>query len=198
MSLLEAITPHLTTCTLREYTPEDRDACLAVYLSNEGEYFPEGAAERFADFLEHGTSYMLVVEHEGVIAGCGGLELSGDGPWATLWHGMVHRDRRGLGLGTTLLAARLSLLETEGHPVQVRARAGTSAAPFYGRFGFDLAQVVQHYYATGVHAGILVLNVTPQDVELVRQALASRGVAIHLNDLPVMDGGTGEGNAGEE
>ncbi len=194
MSLLESITPHLTACTLREYTPDDLDACLRVYRSNEGEFFPEGAVKHFEDFLEHGTSYLLVVEQEGVVVGCGGLELSGDGPWATMVHGMIHHEHRRRGLGSTLLAARLSLVETEGRPVQIRVRSGTPAAPFFGRFGFELAQVVRDYYGPGVNAGILTLNVTPAEVDGLKAALAAAGVAIVLNELPAEDGGQPDGS----
>ena len=37
MSLLAPITSHLAACKIREYTPEDLQACLAVYHSNEGQ-----------------------------------------------------------------------------------------------------------------------------------------------------------------
>jgi N-acetylglutamate synthase-like GNAT family acetyltransferase len=184
MSLLEIVSSHLTACTIREYTSEDLPACLRVYHSNEGVFYPAGRVEHFTEFLERGTSYFLVVEHEKEIVGCGGLELSGDGPWAWLVHGMIHKDRQKKGLGTTLLAARLSLLEPDGQPVQVRLRVGTAAAPFYDRFGFGLHSVTQNHYGPGDHGGNLILNITPDEVDALRAALVEHQVNLVLNDLP--------------
>jgi GNAT superfamily N-acetyltransferase len=184
MSLLEPVSSHLTACTLREYTAEDLPACLRVYHSNEGAYFPTGRVDEFTTFLERGTSYFLVIEHENEVVGCGGLELSGDGPWAWLIHGMIHKDHQNKGLGTTLLAARLSLLEPDGQPVQVRLRAGTAAAPFYDRFGFALHSVTQNHYGPGDHGGNLILNITPEEIDALRVALVEHQVNLVLNELP--------------
>ncbi|RBP45638.1 N-acetylglutamate synthase-like GNAT family acetyltransferase [Roseimicrobium gellanilyticum] len=184
MSLLESISSHLTACTIREYTAEDLPACLAIYHSNEGVYYPAGHVEKFTDFLERGTSYFLVVEHESEIVGCGGLELSGDGPWAWLACGMIHKDRQKKGLGTTLLAARLSLLEPEGRPVLVRVRTGTTAAAFYDRFGFTLHSVAQNQYGPGEHGGNLELLIRPEEVDALRATLVEHEVNLVLNDLP--------------
>jgi GNAT superfamily N-acetyltransferase len=185
MSLLATVTPHLTACTIREYTPEDLQACLTVYHSNEGQFFPTGRVDEFTGFLERGTSYFLVVEHENEVVGCGGLELSGDGPWAWFMHGMIHKDRQNRGLGTTLLAARLSLLEPEGQPMVVRLRAGTAAASFYDRFGFALHSVTQNHFGPGEHGGNLELKISPEEVEALRAALPEHGVALVLNEMPL-------------
>lgn len=185
MSLLEAVNSHLTACKIREYTPEDLHACLTVYHSNEGQFFPTGRVDEFTAFLERGTSYFLVVEQENEIVGCGGLELSGDGPWAWLVHGMIHKDRQRRGLGTTLLAARLSLLEPDGQPVEVRLRAGTAAASFYDRFGFGLHSVAQHAYGPGEHGGNLELTISPEVVEALRATLPEHGVELVLNEMPM-------------
>ncbi|QIF03418.1 GNAT family N-acetyltransferase [Roseimicrobium sp. ORNL1] len=184
MSLLESVSSHLTPCTIREYTAEDLPACLRVYHSNEGVYYPAGWVEQFTNFLERGTSYFLVVEHENEIVGCGGLELSGHGPWARLIYGMIHQDRQKKGLGTTLLAARLSLLEPEGQPVQALLRSGTKAASFYDRFGFALQSVAQNHYGPGEHGGNLELTITPEEVDALRAALVERQVNLVINDLP--------------
>lgn len=192
MSLLESISSHLTACTIREYTAEDLPACLRVYHSNEGVYYPAGRVKEFTDFLERGTSYFLVVEHENEIVGCGGLELSGHGPLAWLIHGMIHQDRQKKGLGTTLLAARLALLEPDGQPVQVRLRAGTAAASFYDRFGFALHSVTQNHYGPGEHGGNLELVIAPEEVDALRVALVEHQVDLVLNELPVDETVAGE------
>lgn len=183
MSLLESITPRLTACHLREYTPEDLPACLAIYHSNESEFHPAGHVASFTSFLERGTSYMLVLEHEGLIVGCGGLELRGETPTAALVYGLIHRDHHHRGFGTTLLAARLSLLEPEGQPVHVVLTASPTVASFFAQFGFELQRVAPDFYGPGLHGGHLTLPVAPGDVEVLRSILSVHGVTIALNEL---------------
>ena len=100
-------------------------------------------------------------------------------------HGMIHKDRQRRGLGTTLLAARLSLLEAEGKPMLVRLRAGTAAASFYDRFGFALHSVTQNHFGPGEHGGNLELTISPEEIEALRAALPEHGVELVLNEMPM-------------
>ena len=75
--LMEAIVPKLAACHIREYQPEDLEACIEVYRSNEPDFLAPEGLENFIEFLKLGTSYYLVIEHDGDVIGCGGLELVG-------------------------------------------------------------------------------------------------------------------------
>ncbi len=170
----------LVPCTIRDYTPEDREACLEVYHSNVPDPCPEAILPLCARFLDEGTSYLLVVEHEGRVAGCGGLELRGEGPFAHLFFGFLHKDWQGRGLGTTLLAARLSLIEHEGQDITVHLEAGTEAAGFFGRFGFKLGAVKANVLGPGRDVGHLVLQITPGEIDELGRRLAASGTVIEL------------------
>lgn len=181
--LMHAIVPRLALCRIREYDPEDLDACVEVYRSNEPDLLPGGGLDAFTAFLEGGTSYMLVIEHSGDVIGFGGLELVGDSDTALLRHGMIHREYQRRGFGTTLLAARIALLETDERPLELWMGAPPSAVPFYGRFGFKLERV--HPGATGGgvgHSAMFSLMIEPQDILDVRDALEEREIQIELNE----------------
>ena len=83
-ALLQVIAPKLTPCHLREYQPDDLEACLEIYRSNEPDLLPASGRAAFEQFLSMGTSYFLVIEHDGDLIACGGLELIGDSDTATL------------------------------------------------------------------------------------------------------------------
>lgn len=175
--LMEAVMPKLVNCRLREYQPEDREACLEIHRSNLPHLQGTQSEEAFEEFLELGTSYFLVAEEHGDIIACAGLELVGDTDTATLVHAMVHADFHRRGFGTTLFAACLALLEPEGRPVELQARASRQAASFFGRFGFRL-----HSVSKNSDRGLLWLSVQEDDVADVRDALEERGIRIELND----------------
>jgi N-acetylglutamate synthase-like GNAT family acetyltransferase len=183
---MEVITPKLVRCRIREFHEDDLEACLDIHRSNEPDYLEPGGIHGFVEFLARGTSYYLVIEHEGKIIACGGLELAGDSGHATLLHGMVHRKHHGQGFGTTLLAARLSLLEHEDDLVPVWVHAGLTSVPFYGRFGFSLHSITPNPVGPERELGIFWLNVSPEEIEAIRAALNQRGIQIELNP-PVED-----------
>ncbi len=175
--LMEAIMPKLVACRVREYQESDLEECLEMHRSNQPGILSYGTLDAFEEFLTLGTSYYLVVEYDGDVVACGGLELVGDTDTATLVHGMVHGDYHRRGFGTTLLAACIALLEPDGKPVDLVVRASRQAAAFFGRFGFRL-----HSVAGGADRGLLWLSISEQDVEDARLALEDRSIRIRLND----------------
>jgi GNAT superfamily N-acetyltransferase len=111
---------------IRSYQAADRDACLEIFDSN----FDNARRPEFERFLDSPGGPYFVMDHEGVIAGCGGY--TGE----TLVWGMIRRDFQKLGLGRFLLMYRLRQLE--GVPM-VRLEAPPSAVPFFGKQGFRIA-----------------------------------------------------------
>ncbi|MES2597153.1 MAG: GNAT family N-acetyltransferase [Verrucomicrobiota bacterium] len=180
--LMEAIVPKLASCRIREYAPEDLDACIEIYHSNEPDFLSPEGLDHFVEFLQSGTSYLLVVENGGDVIGCGGLELVGDSDTAMLMHGMIHREYHRRGFGTTLLAARIALLETDERPLELWLRTPPRAAGFYDRFGFRLEKLDLDRPNRRRDHGAFSLQLEPQDILDVRDALEEREIRIHLDD----------------
>jgi ribosomal protein S18 acetylase RimI-like enzyme len=180
--LMEAIVPKLAACRIREYGPEDLEACIEIHRSNEPDFVSPDNLDSFVEFLESGTSYLLVIEHGGDVIGVGGLELVGDTDTAMLMHGMIHREYHRRGFGTTLLAARIALLETDERPLELWMRTSPIAAGFYDRFGFHLERVDPSRPNRRRDHGAFSLTIEPQDILDVRDALEGREIRIELDD----------------
>jgi N-acetylglutamate synthase-like GNAT family acetyltransferase len=180
--LLQAIAPKLMLCRIREFESADLEACVEIYRSNVPDYLPESGLEGFIEFLAIGTSYYLVLEHDGEIVACGGLELVGDSDTATLVHGMVHGEYHRQGFGTTLLAARIALLECEVRPQEIWVHTTPATLPFYGRFGFSYHSAQRKGPGKADERAGVWLSVDDQDIEDVRFALEEREIKIFLND----------------
>jgi ribosomal protein S18 acetylase RimI-like enzyme len=175
--LMQALVPKMTACRVREYEPEDFEACVEVHQSNEPDYVAPAERSSFKQFLKGGTSYFLVVEHDGDVIGCGGLELVGDPDSATLMHSMIHREYQRRGFGSALLAAQMALLETEEMPVELWASAPPQTAGFYERLGFQ-----EQPPEPGADQPQFSLQVAPEDIEDARAALLERGVHLLLTE----------------
>lgn len=180
--LMEAIVPKLAACRIREYSPEDLEACIEIHRSNEPDFVAPESLESFVEFLQSGTSYLLVIENAGDVIGCGGLELVGDTDTAMLMHGMIHREYHRRGFGTTLLAARIALLETDERPLELWLRTSPRTAGFYDRFGFRLEKLDLDRPNRRRDHGAFSLQIEPQDILDVRDALEQREIRIQLDD----------------
>lgn len=190
--LMQALVPKVAACRIREFLPEDLEACVEIHRSNQPDFVnPEDLAS-FTAFLEGSTSYFLVIEHDGDVIACGGLELVGDPDSATLVHSMVHREYQRRGFGSALLAAQLSLLEHEERPIDLWTRAGTETAGFYERLGFE------SHLTNEPDSHLLWLSVAPDDIEDARATLIERNIQLVLNAEEDEDGEQDEETYGEE
>jgi hypothetical protein len=132
---------------LREYTPADRDACLAVFASNTPTYFREHEQAHFADFLDRMPCPYFVVEDEGGrVIGCGGYAPQR----GTLCYGMVSRPLHHQGAGRFLLRERLRHWYNAHGPSLVRVNTSQHASGFFERAGFVTTRVVPDGHAPGL------------------------------------------------
>jgi ribosomal protein S18 acetylase RimI-like enzyme len=181
--LLQVIVPKLAACSIREYHPNDLEACLDIHESNEPDFVRPQDRQAFREFLELGTTYQLVLIHDGDVIACGGLDLLGDEGSAYLLHGMVHEEYQQRGFGTALLAARLALLEVEDRPLDVWLRASAEAAGFYRRFGFQaVLDEDAESHASMPDQILLCRSLDAQDILDIRDALEERNLRIKLRD----------------
>ena len=88
----------------RAYLRSDREACLAL-LERRGLALESNA---FAAFLDAGPENFVVLLHEGLFLGCGGI-ASPEAPEAALVWGMIDPawERRGLGRFLLLYRSRM-------------------------------------------------------------------------------------------
>jgi ribosomal protein S18 acetylase RimI-like enzyme len=172
---MQSLVPKMAACRIREFEPDDLEACVEIHRSNQPDFVEPAALDSFVTFLRGATSYFLVIEDNGDVIACGGLELVGDPDSATLVHSMVHREYQRRGFGSALLAAQLSLLEHEERPMDLWTRAGNETAGFYERLGFE------SHLTDQTDSQLLWLSIDPSDIEDARAALLERGIQLVLN-----------------
>lgn len=136
---------------VRAYTPEDREACLAVFDSNVPEFFVEAEREEFAAFLDALPGPYLVIEDEaGAVVACGGYAVTPETGTADLCWGMAARRLHGTGLGNRLLAERLRRVHADPRARAVALNTSQLTRGFYERLGFVTERVVPDGYAPGL------------------------------------------------
>lgn len=136
---------------VREYTPADREACLAVFDSNVPAYFVTAEREAFAAFLDDLPGPYLVIEDEGgAIVGCGGYAVVAETRTADLCWGMVEQGRHGTGLGRLLLDARLDRIRADRGADAVALNTSQHTRGFYERRGFVTERVIPDGFAPGL------------------------------------------------
>jgi GNAT superfamily N-acetyltransferase len=153
---------YLRPLRFRVYSEADYEACLAIWRANEGLYFPEGYEPLFTEALREGHSLYLLGEFDGKIVCCGGVAYEGAHDCACLSFGMVAPKLKLRGFGTTLLAARLALLNSSPGGCLVTMEVTAHSFAFYRRFGFEGYDVYTD--EMGTHFGRFSRHFPPEDI----------------------------------
>ncbi len=75
---------------IREFKPDDFDACCDIYLTNERDHFPDGHFQEFKIGLTTNAALWLVIEAENEVIGVGGICLEHkEGGLCHLLFGMI-------------------------------------------------------------------------------------------------------------
>ncbi|MBI5384713.1 MAG: GNAT family N-acetyltransferase [Verrucomicrobia bacterium] len=136
---------------VRDYSPGDLAACLAVFESNVPEFFHPAEREGFAAFLAALPGPYVVVEDEtGALVACGGYAVAPGTATADLCWGMVSRPYHHSGLGRLLLDARLGRIAAHPGLRDVALRTSQLTRGFYERRGFVTEQVLPNGIAPGL------------------------------------------------
>jgi len=148
--------------TVRDFRPEDRAACVAVFRSNIPKYFQTSEEPAFAEFLRQPRSTYLVIEQGSAIVACGGFHDNSEKREARLCWGMVREDLHGEALGTRLLQERLQRIAELPNFDRVRMDTSQHTVKFYERFGFVVESVAKDKYAPGLDRIDMVLRLSVQ------------------------------------
>jgi GrpB-like predicted nucleotidyltransferase (UPF0157 family)/ribosomal protein S18 acetylase RimI-like enzyme len=127
----------------------DREACLAIFDSNTPTFFDTKEREEFAAFLDIQRDRYFVVEEPAGFVACGGWG-SREPRVALLCWGMVRRDYHRRGIGTLLLAHRLSEIAREGFE-EIEIVTSQHSKPFFAAAGFVEVDVRANLFAPGLN-----------------------------------------------
>ena len=132
----------------RDYTREDRAACLALFDSNVPESFASSERSEYSNFLDGLPCPYLVIcsARDGIVA-AGGYYVTEEADLGALAWGLVARPWQQRGVGTELLQIRLTRLRASGVKT-VRVRTSPRRRGFFERSGFRLVRLVPQGFAT--------------------------------------------------
>jgi ribosomal protein S18 acetylase RimI-like enzyme len=160
----------------RLYTAADFDACVALYASNEPDHVPKGYRPDFEQWLTDGEALILIAESDSVPVACGGIAYQHSPAVAALTFGIVDAQHHRRGFGTTLLMARLALLNPDPDGCTVGMEVTSTSFSFYRRFGFQGYDVSSD--ERGSCFGQFSRTITPTDVAQCRRLLAQAGATL--------------------
>jgi len=134
---------------IREYRETDEQAVVELLRLNTPRYFAPEEEKELVHYLHHEIDQYFVLELEGSIVGCGGINFTEDGTTGRISWDILHPSHQGKGLGRRLLQHRVKKLKDLPQIQIISVRTSQLVYPFYEKNGFVLVEVVTDYWAPG-------------------------------------------------
>ena len=135
---------------IRNYTKEDKQKCIDIFISNEGKYFAKEELEEFEQFLNRINKNIpyYVLEEDMEISACGGIGK--DNETAILTWGMVKRNLHKNGLGTKLIEFRLNEIKRLWGNIPVKIETSQYTQVFFQLKGFEITEIIKDGFDIGL------------------------------------------------
>lgn len=134
---------------IRPYQAQDKLKLIEIIQLNTPEYFSIEEEADFLEYLEQHREDYFVIEVEGVIAGCGGVNyFEAEGIARFSWQ-MLHPDFHGKRLGTQLSLHRIETIKKNPKIKRIVVRTTQLVYPFYEKLGFVFTKREKDYWAKG-------------------------------------------------
>ncbi|MFK7821345.1 MAG: N-acetyltransferase family protein [Planctomycetaceae bacterium] len=136
---------------IREYSPDDRETCLAIFDTNRPKYFAEHEREEFAGWLDKTDrpSYS-VLELTNEVVACGGIYLDEVRNQTGLAWGMVRSDLHSQGIGRVLTELRVQQMQTEFPTLKQCLETSQHTFQFYEKMGFQTVEITPDGFGPGI------------------------------------------------
>ena len=135
---------------IREYRIDDKTSLIRLIRLNTPAYFSVEEEPGFSHYLDHELERYYVIEHEGEVIGCGGINFEDDYTTGIISWDMVHPDFHGRGVGSELLKFRLTELSAIGSIERIIVRTSQLTHIFYAKHGFQLIDIKKDFWAEGL------------------------------------------------
>lgn len=135
---------------IRPYQSADKPHLIELIRLNTPPYFNPEEEMLLSKYLDNEREDYFVLEEEGTVLGCGGLNYEDNGTTAILSWGMIHPDFHGKGLGTQLTKYRLAFINTKPNILKCIVRTSQHTDKFYEKMGFSLKEVKTEYWGPGL------------------------------------------------
>lgn len=134
---------------IRTFQSSDAPRVLELLRLNTPEYFSESEENDLVYYLENEIEHYFVLLVDDVILGCGGFNLSEDQQAGKISWDIFHPQSQGKGLGTALTNYRIERMKEIESIKKISVRTSQLVYPFYAKFGLELKEVVEDYWAAG-------------------------------------------------
>lgn len=132
---------------IRAYEVRDREIVLSVMQENIPAYFAQDEMEDLKYYLDFEIEQYFVLEAEGKIVACGGINLELEERRGVISWDIVLPSEQGKGYGRKLLEHRITILKSMPDIDRITVRTSQLTYLFYQKNGFILNQIVKDYWA---------------------------------------------------
>lgn len=135
--------------TIRPYQTNDRQTIIDLFLLNTPTYFSEDEEADLHRYLDKEIDEYFVVEVDGQVVGCGGINFPSDQSKGIISWDILHPDFQGKGIGSQLLQFRIQRIIEHHRIPEIMVRTSQHVYRFYEKNGFELKEVTTDYWAPG-------------------------------------------------
>ena len=137
--------------SIRHYNENDLSAVLQLLRKNTPEYFALDEEAHYIEYLRLDSDHYYVMEIDGVVVGCGGINYFPNEQVARISWDIVHPDHQGKGIGKQLILFRIARIKKNPEIKIIRVRTSQVVYKFYEKMGFVLEKVVDDFWSEGFH-----------------------------------------------
>ena len=134
---------------IRPYIVSDKSVLLDLLRLNTPEFFATEEETDFSTYLDNELDLYYVLEFDGKVVGCGGINFADSNTTAKISWDIFHPNYQGKSLGAKLLYYRLEKIETMNTVTKTMVRTSQLAYKFYEKQGFKLLEISKDYWAEG-------------------------------------------------
>lgn len=150
---------HFTSqLTVRPYDQVDKEPVLELLRLNTPAFFATEEEKQFLLYLENEIELYYVVELNGNIVGCGGINFA-DNKTAKISWDMLHPGHQGKSIGTALVKMRIEKLRSLPNIDTIVVRTSQHVFRFYEKQGFKLKYTIRDYWAPGFDLYFMELSI---------------------------------------
>jgi len=134
---------------IRRYQPADKNQLIGLLRLNTPRYFHPAEEGDFISYLNHQAEHYFVVEENGAVIGCGGINYFEEQGEARLSWDIVHPGFQGKGIGKKLTLHRIQEIKKNAAVKLVVVRTTQLTYQFYEKMGFGLEKIEKDFWAAG-------------------------------------------------
>lgn len=134
---------------IRSYKTSDQPAVMELFRLNTPACFGEGEEEDLLRYLEQELEDYFVIEKNGAITGCGGINYFPAQKLARISWDIIHPGFQNKGLGRELTLFRIERIRKDTNIRSIVVRTSQTAYRFYEKLGFILKRTEPAFWAEG-------------------------------------------------